>query len=162
MKTSRHLTYHQLGRGKEAIFLHPSLGVGRFLFHRIAPMLARSYTVVTWDPRGVGDNQHLAPRLDEWIQDVCDLVEVVDRPAHLLGVSMGTWVMARAAVKLDAAVKKVILQGTTIRFSQADQAIADRKQELAQNSMAVFAKRYVGATLQPHVLPEVQKNLEDE
>jgi len=114
-RTNRGLKYFVLGDGPEALICHPSLGLGRFLFYRLIPPLSRQFTVISYDPRGIGDNAQLEPALDAWVDDVGDLMELMGKPAYLMGVSLGTWVMARARRNSC----KVISSATSIlaRFS---------------------------------------------
>ena len=64
LRTKQGLKYFAMGDGPEAVVCHPSLGLGRFLFYRLVPPLSRRYRVVTYDPRGVGENAAFAPELD--------------------------------------------------------------------------------------------------
>ncbi len=163
MQTSRGITYYVYGAGSTAVFCHPSLGLGRFLFHRIIPVLSRYYTVVTWDPRGVGDNRLFAPSLDNWVADTCDIIREVGKPAHLFGVSLGTWVMARVStVDPDASVRSLVLLGATPGFSDGEAAVQNRRKELEAGGMKAFSVRYAHATVTDYALPEVRENLAKE
>ncbi len=160
MQTVRGITYHMYGEGPEAVLCHPSLGLGQFLFHRIRPALSREYTVVLWDPRGVGDNGHFYPTLEDWVGDTIDILRDINKPAHLLGVSLGTWVMSRvAAVNPGQLVRSLTLIGATRGFSHGEQEIAARRQQLEHMTMREFAQNYADNTLTVYALPEVKENL---
>ncbi len=159
LHTENGLKYLTLGDGPEAVICHPSLGLGRFLYYRIIPPLSRHYQVISYDPRGVGDNARLEPGLDAWVNDVGDLLTIADRPCHLLGVSLGTWVMSRAALRWPDRVGRVVLMGTTPGFSGGLELVEARRQELLNQSMAEFALGYAESTLTPAADPEVKQQL---
>ncbi len=159
LRTQNGVKYFSMGDGPEAVICHPSLGLGRFLFYRLLPVLSRHYRVVTYDPRGVGENAALEPDLEAWVGDVGDLLNEVDRPAHLLGVSLGTWVMARAAVRWPDKIRRLVLIGATPGFQDGETAVEQRRQELAAIPMDEFSRRYADATLTPFADPEVKEQL---
>ncbi|PSR22268.1 MAG: alpha/beta hydrolase [Sulfobacillus acidophilus] len=147
------------GDGPEAVICHPSLGLGRFLFYRLIPPLSRHYTVISYDPRGVGENQALEPNLEDWVKDVGDLMALAQKPCHLVGVSLGTWVMARAAVRWPDAVRRLVLIGATPGFADGKALVESRRQQLAQTSMAEFARQYASQTLTAFAEEEVKEQL---
>lgn len=167
MHTAAGLKFHIMGEGREMVLVHPSLGLGRWLFHRHIPVWSRDYTVVSWDPRGVADNRDRGPiSLDRWVQDVTDLIDLLGKPAHLVGVSMGTWVMSRAALLRPDKVRSLVLAGATLGFPDAEAALAARRAELAGDPslrpaerMRRFAERYAADTLTPYCQPEIRENL---
>ncbi|MDA8194094.1 MAG: alpha/beta hydrolase [Thermaerobacter sp.] len=147
MRTASGVKYYVAGAGGTAILCHPSLGLGRFLFHRLGPLLAGEHTVVTWDPRGVGDQARREANLDGWVNDTLEIARAVGKPACLLGVSLGSWVVARAAVKEPEWVAGLILQGTTLGFREGASEVDKRKRQLAEQGMEVFARQYADTTL---------------
>lgn len=154
------LKYLSLGNGPDAVVCHPSLGVGRFLFHRLQPILARHFTVITYDPRGIGDNADFTPSLDDWVNDVGDLMDASGcATVHLVGVSLGCWVMARAAAKWPERSGRMVLMGATVGFANGAQAVAERRADLQGRSMEEFARSYVDSTLMDTVEPEVKELL---
>ncbi len=158
-RTPSGLKYFVMGDGPAAVICHPSLGLGRFLFSRLLPPLSREYQVFTYDPRGVGENQEMEPSLEAWVQDVGELMDIAARPAHLIGVSLGTWVMARVAARWPERVGRLVLMGTTPGFEEGAQQVAARRQELASLGMDAYARQYAEATLSPRVDPEVREQL---
>lgn len=159
MRTGHGIQFHVLGRGDEAILLHPSLGVGRFLFHRLIPVWAREYTVVSWDPRGVGDHRHREPSMEAFVGDTEEILEAVDRPCHLVGVSLGALVMARVAVTDDPRIVSLTLAGATLGFTHGREILAERARTLPELGMAAFAAQYVEETLTRWAQAEVRENL---
>ena len=159
LRTRSGLKYFTMGDGPEAVICHPSLGLGRFLFSRLLPPLSRHYRVVTYDPRGVGENAAREPDLDAWVEDVGDLLDEVDRPAYLIGVSLGTWVMARAAVRWPDRIRRLVLIGATPGFQDGETVVEQRRQELAAMSMDEFSRQYATNTLTRFADPEVKEQL---
>lgn len=159
MKAPNGLIYYRQGQGTETLLLHPSLGLGRFLFHRVAPLLSASFSVITWDPRGVGDQRSMIPSLDGWIADVKSLLQLVEGPVHLLGVSLGTWVMGRVAVESVERVASLVLMGSTLGFSDGAAEVSARRQQLGEIGMAEFGRQYAASTLWHETQTEVRDNL---
>ncbi len=160
MQTARGVTYHVFGDGNVAVLAHPSLGLGQFLFHRIRPQLSRNYRVILWDPRGIGDNEHFYPTLDDWVGDTIEILGEIKKPAHLLGVSLGSWVMSRvAALNPESLVRSLTLMGATVGFDNAEEDIQSRHRQLESMTMQEFAHIYAKTTLTKYVLPEVKENL---
>lgn len=159
MRTKNGVIYEQLGDHSEAVLCHPSLGLGRFLFHRLIPILSRYYTVITWDPRGIGENADKTPSLEAWVSDVNEFIDGVGRPVHLVGVSLGTWVMSRVAVTRPRDVATITLIGATTGFENGPALVAERRAQLARISMREFAEQYAASTLMARVNPELRDNL---
>lgn len=159
--TASGVKFHILGDAPTAVLLHPSLGLGRFLFHRAIPLLARQFTVVSWDPRGVGDNRSFEPSLAGWVADTEEILAQVNKPSHMIGVSMGAAVMARVAVAGDPLLQTLILACPAIAFGGENPRalLAERRLQLAEWGMEGFASRYAHGTLGSYTLPEIRDNL---
>lgn len=158
-RTPSGLKYFVMGDGPYAVICHPSLGLGRFLFSRLLPPLSRDYQVFAYDPRGVGENREMEPSLDAWVLDVGELMDIADRPVHLIGVSLGTWVMARVAARWPERVGRLVLMGTTPGFDEGAQQVEARRQELTNLGMDAYARQYAEATLLARVDSEVREQL---
>jgi 3-oxoadipate enol-lactonase len=159
LRAASGLKYFESGKGPETIIFHPSLGLGRFLFYRMIAPLSRSFRVVAYDPRGFGDNQALEPNLEAWVSDVGELMASSSGPCHLIGVSLGTWVMSRAAVRWPERVGRLVLMGTTPGFADGAAAVAARREALRQTTMAEFAREYADSTLTRFAYAEVKDQL---
>lgn len=159
LRTERGLKYFTLGDGEEAVICHPSLGLGRFLFYRALAPLSRRYQVISYDPRGVGENSAFEPELEAWVDDVGDLMVQLNRPCHLIGVSLGTWVMSRAAARWPERVGRLILVGTTPVFSDGQALVDARRSEFETTTMPEFARQYADATLTAFCDPEIKEQL---
>lgn len=159
LRTKSGLKYFTMGNGPEGVIMHPSLGLGRFLFYRLIPVLSRTYSVYAYDPRGIGENRSLEPDLEAWVNDVGDLLEVANRPCHLIGVSLGTWVMSRAAVRWPEEVRRLILMGTSLGFDNGEEALSERRRQLEAAPMSEFAQTYAKTTLTEFADPEINEQL---
>lgn len=159
MKAPNGLIYYRQGRGPNTMLLHPSLGLGRFLFHRLTPLLSSSFSVITWDPRGIGDHRVVVPSLDGWIADVHTLLDLVEGPVHLLGVSLGTWVMGRVAAEVPERVATLVLIGSTLGFTNGAAEVQDRRQQVDEIGMEEFGRQYAASILWPGTVSEVRENL---
>ncbi len=162
MQTDKGLIFHVLGDGPEAVLCHPSLGLGRFLFHRLQPRWSARYAVVSWDPRGVGDNRLLAPSLEAMVADTEDIAAVLDRPVHLVGVSLGSFVMARVAAQAAGRIQTVALVSTSVGFSDGAAMVAERARRIESQGMVEYARAYSQEVLTEFARPEVRENLAQE
>lgn len=153
------LKYFAMGDGPEAVICHPSLGLGRFLFYRLILGLSRHFRVMSYDPRGIGENAALAPDLEAWVEDVGDLMTLAGTRCHLIGVSLGTWVMSRAAVRWPDRTGRLVMMGTTPGFSNGASLVDARRRELATISMADFAQQYADATLTRFADSDIKQQL---
>ncbi|MBX5467437.1 MAG: alpha/beta hydrolase [Firmicutes bacterium] len=152
MRAGTGIRYHQLGEGPLAVLVHPDLYGGRFAWHRLIPAWSRRYTVVSWDPRGVGDHRRWVPSMRDWVADAEAVLEAVDRPAHLVGLGVGAWVMARVAITDDPRVRSLVLAGVTARGAGA----------LGIGKGAGGPPAVAEALVSSAVWPEVRDNLEQE
>lgn len=160
METEQGIAYHVLGRGSEAIICLPSLGLGRFLFHRMVPYWCQARQVVLWDPRGVGDNAAFVPSMDGWVADAADIMRAVGAPAHVVGVSVGSFVAARLAVADETGLARTVaLVSTTPGFLDGEATVEARRQEIAEVGFEAYVRAYVDATLSPGAYPELKENL---
>lgn len=159
LRSASGLKYFEMGKGSQTIIFHPSLGLGRFLFYRMIPPLSRQYRVVAFDPRGFGDNGALDPNLEDWVADVGALMAAASGPCHLIGVSLGTWVMSRAAVRWPERVGRLVLMGTTPGFTGGVEAVAARRRTFEETTMDAFARDYAQSTLTRFADAEVVEQL---
>lgn len=160
VETEQGVTYHVLGHGSEAILCLPSLGLGRFLFHRMIPYWSQSRQVVLWDPRGVGDNAAFAPSMEAWVADAVEILQAVGMPAHAVGVSVGSFVAARLALSdRSGLLRTVALVSTTLGFLDGDATVEARRSEIEQGGFEAYARAYVDATVSPGAHAELKANL---
>lgn len=159
MRTESGLKYHVFGRGEEAVLLCAGLGLGRWLFHRQIPAWSREYAVVAWDPRGVADNDDRLPvSLEGWVADGAELLALIDRPVHLVGVSAGAQVAARLAAEHGPRVLSLVLAGVNVAFAEPARLLQPVRRALYQLGMAGFADHMAQTVLTPYCMPEIRDN----
>lgn len=98
------------------VLLHPGLGYATWCWHRLVPLLAGRWRVITVDPRGTGRSDR--PEGPRSIADMADDLARVTRaldaaPAHLVGHSMGGYVVQSAALRHPDVVRSVALVATS-------------------------------------------------
>src|SRR5438445_3402106 len=91
--------YEVLGHG-DPLLLIPGLGVTSRIWEPVLPELARSFSVIAIDNRGVG--RSAAKRHPSTLRDFAsDVVELLDHlqldRAHVLGLSLGGMIAQRLA-----------------------------------------------------------------
>jgi pimeloyl-ACP methyl ester carboxylesterase len=99
-------------RGSEdPLLLIAGLGQGTWVWRDVLPALERDRPVTTYEARGTGTRVDLPPRrsVDEMVADVLD---ELDRPAHVLGFSMGGYVALSLAYAHPELVRSLLLFGT--------------------------------------------------
>ena len=96
------------------LLLIPGLGAGRSAFDPIVPDLARSHSVITFDPRGIGELGGGAnTTLPAMARDVVDVLDAVGvEAAAVLGASMGGLVAQHLVVDHPGRVADLILAAT--------------------------------------------------
>jgi 3-oxoadipate enol-lactonase len=159
MRTESGLKYHVFGDGPEAVLLCPGFGLGRWLFHRLIPPWSREWAVVAWDPRGVADNQGRLPvTLEGWVADGCELLDRIGRPAHVVGVSSGSWVAARLAAARPRTVQSLVLAGTSLGLANPGRLLQSIRSRLYRSGMRALAETMARELLTPYCAPEIREN----
>jgi 3-oxoadipate enol-lactonase len=95
----------------------------------------------------------------DWVGDASDIMAALDRPCHLVGVSLGSFVMARLAVTGDPRIQTVALLSTSLGFAGGEEAVKDRSDRISRDGMEAYAREYVEDTLTPYVSMEVRENV---
>jgi len=132
MKTLQHgdatLVYDEHGQGDPIVFLHGLTG-NRHMFTHEVNVLKKYFRVVTMDARGHGDSSKPASyTLNDHIGDVLALLDHLEiEQAHLLGVSMGSYIAQGVAIASPERVNKLIL-------------VATRSEGKISGTQALFAK----------------------
>ncbi|MFE0462819.1 alpha/beta fold hydrolase [Kitasatospora sp. NPDC058965] len=105
----------QAGEGRPVLVLESGLAAPAELWEWLAAALAERYTVVTYQRAGLGRSRYTRPadefRLADAAGDLAELVKHVcgDRPAVLVGHSLGGYLAALAAERLPGHVGAVCL-----------------------------------------------------
>ncbi len=113
-----------IGSGELLVLLH-GIGGNRRNWQANLPALAAHLHVVAWDARGYGDSDDYDGALD--FRDFArDLVRVLDHfgagRAHILGLSMGSWIAMDFAANWPERVGTLTLCATHIGFAQFSDA----------------------------------------
>src|SRR5436305_8194036 len=111
--------YELIGEG-EPLLLIPGLGATCRLWDPIVPELARHFTLVMLDNRGMGlSKAKKKPRsLADYSADYAELLDHLNiDETHVLGLSLGGIAAQRLAVDHTQRMKRLILMSYTERFS---------------------------------------------
>ena len=111
--------YEVLGQG-DPLLLVPGLGVTCRTWDMIVPELARYFTLILTDNRGLGMSQ--SKRAASSLGDYCaDLVELLDYlqldRTHVLGLSLGGIISQRFAIEHAKRVDRLVLVSCAHRFT---------------------------------------------
>jgi len=104
------LRYDAAGNGPPLVLVHGS-AVDGTTWANVVPMLARSYTVITYDRRGYGDSKH-APVRDHRLHGdhlIAILEQVAKQPAVVVGWSSGGNVALAMAAKRPDLFKSLVI-----------------------------------------------------
>ena len=109
------LAYETHGQGKPLLLVQ-GLGYGRWGWDAVAGRLARSFQVIVFDNRGVGDSD--VPRGPYSVRQLAaDAVAVLDAVgadrAHVVGASLGGMVAQELAISHPERVDGLVLASTT-------------------------------------------------
>jgi len=111
--------YKLVGRG-DPLLLIPGLGVTSQIWEPVIPELARHFTLILIDNRGVGQShaKRAAPHLRHLTADLIELLDYLqlDR-AHVLGLSLGGVIAQRLAADHPSRVDRLLLVSCTDRFT---------------------------------------------
>jgi len=106
--------YETYGQGHVIVFTH-GLGGNHAIWYQQIPEFARSFRVVTWDQRGFGRSSNEANNAgpDTGVSDLTTLLDHlgVDQ-AHLVGQSMGGWVVLGFALQNPERTRTLVLGDT--------------------------------------------------
>ena len=111
--------YEVIGEG-EPLLLIPGLGATCRLWDPIVPELARHFTLIMLDNRGMGlSKPKRKPRsLADYSTDYAELLDYLNvDQTHMLGLSLGGIAAQRFAVDHPQRIKRLILMSCTDRFS---------------------------------------------
>jgi pimeloyl-ACP methyl ester carboxylesterase len=117
--TDVRLHYRLSGNGP-ALLLIPGLGQTGEMWDPLVPLLAENYSVIQFDPRGIGRSleKRSAFKIDDYTSDCLELLDrlQVDQ-ALVAGISFGGVLAQRFAADHPSRVSKLVLMSTTDRTS---------------------------------------------
>jgi pimeloyl-ACP methyl ester carboxylesterase len=112
------LSYQAIGDGPPVVMVHGLLSNSAFWRLVIAPVLSRSYKIVTYDMRGHG-RSGMPPCDYTSAQMAADLERLIDYldlpPVHLVGHSFGGEVALQLAIRSPKRVKTISLMDARVR-----------------------------------------------
>jgi pimeloyl-ACP methyl ester carboxylesterase len=110
------LYYNVKGEG-EPLVLIPGFASGAWSWSWQVDELSRSFRIVTFDPRGIGQSEmgeNHAGAIERIADDVAVLLdELKIKSAHVLGISFGGFVTQDFALRYPARVRRLILASTS-------------------------------------------------
>ena len=95
----------------EPLLLIAGLGQGTWIWRDVLPVLERDRPVIAFEARGTGTLAHLPPRRSVG-EMVADVRAELDRPAHVLGTSMGGYVALTLALAEPELLRSLLLFAT--------------------------------------------------
>jgi 3-oxoadipate enol-lactonase len=125
----------------EVVLVHGLGGTSTGIWGQVAPSLETDFAVVTYDLRGTGESgRPPGPySLDDFVGDLHEVVEELDRPA-LVGHSFGGSIaLAYAARYPDEVAAVVSAGGPVVLPEQGQQAMRDRAELVEREGMAAVA-----------------------
>jgi len=107
--------YESTGSGEAVVLSHGAGGNHAIWMHQV-PALAQTHRVITWDQRGWGkstNHRKMAGRADIAVEDLRALLDhlAIER-AHVVGQSMGGWVVAGFALQYPDRTHSLTLANT--------------------------------------------------
>ena len=98
-------------KSTEPLLLIAGLGQGIWVWGDVLPALQQDRVVLLFEARGTGKRVELPPRrsIEEMVADV---LQELDRPAHVLGFSMGGYVALTLALTEPELVRSLLLVAT--------------------------------------------------
>lgn len=115
-----HLRVDSMGAGELVVLLH-GVGGNRRNWHPNLPAFAASLHAVAWDARGYGDSDDYEGDLD-FHDFTRDLVRLLDHfgaaKAHVVGLSMGSWIAMDFAATYPDRLATLTLCATHTGFAQ--------------------------------------------
>jgi 3-oxoadipate enol-lactonase len=126
----------------EVVLVHGLGGTSEGVWRQVAPLLEADFAVVTYDLRGAGESgRPPGPySLDDFVGDLREVVEELDRPA-LVGHSFGGSIALAYAARYPDEVAAVVSAGGPIVLpEQGQQAMRDRADLVEREGMAAVAE----------------------
>ena len=126
------IAYEQAGTGPALILVGGALN-NRYSAANLVPLLAESFTVVSYDRRGRGDSANTPPyAVAREVEDLRALAEAADGPVHLYGHSSGG-ILSLEAAAAGVPVRKIAVYEPPYLTGGGDdwQAFVDKVRSLA-------------------------------
>jgi pimeloyl-ACP methyl ester carboxylesterase len=127
------LAYDDRGSGAPVVFIAGHGGPGRtWLPHQVPAFLAAGYRCITFDNRGIGATENAEGFTTQtMVADTAALIESLGAaPAHIVGVSMGSYIAQELMVVRPELVTAAVLIATRGRLDRARQFFHNSETEL--------------------------------
>lgn len=129
--------YYELHGAGQPLMLIAGLGYGLWQWHKMTPLLARHFQVITFDNRGAGQSDKpVGPYSAQMLaEDTAGLLDALGiRSAAVLGHSMGGFVAQQLALSRPDLVGRLILASTNFGGPQHVPVSAEAMQILMDRS----------------------------
>ena len=127
------LAYDDQGSGEPVVFIAGRGGAGRTWHpHQVPAFLAAGYRVITVDNRGIGATENADGFTTQtMVADTAELIESLGAaPAHIVGMSMGSYIAQELMVSRPELVTAAVLIATRGRLDHARQFFHETEAEL--------------------------------
>ncbi|WKA59206.1 alpha/beta hydrolase [Planococcus shenhongbingii] len=152
------LYYEEAGEGMPVILLH-GLGSSHAMFRQEMDFLKNEYRVIAIDCRGHGkSDKPVKFTLNDHIEDVIALLDHLGiKKAHIIGVSMGSYIAQGVVLAHPDRVEKLVLvvskaHGKTSSTQELLTRYADELEGIEEQKQMEYLSKYVF-----HNLPAIQK-----
>lgn len=129
------LSYDDVGRGQPVLMIMGSGSRGRvWHLHQVPALVDAGYRVITFDSRGIAPSSTPAEdmTLDDLVADTAALIESLKvAPCHLVGVSMGAFVVQELLFSHSHLVSRAVLMATRGRTDRFRAAFAAAEREMS-------------------------------
>lgn len=147
------IRYEEYGGGTDMVLLH-GVGLDRRMWDACRPALAVRHRVRTVDLRGHAASPPAAAGVT--LADLAgDVLEVIERPAHLVGFSLGALVAAEAALLRPAAVASLTLVSPVARRTPAETREVTARLRMAREDFPASVDAAVDRWFTPRQQAEV-------
>ncbi|OBG88104.1 bromoperoxidase [Mycobacterium sp. E802] len=137
------LAYDDRGKGEAVLFIAGRGGAGRtWHLHQVPALQRAGYRVITFDNRGIGATENADGfGTEQMVADTAELIEKLGAgPAHLVGVSMGSFIAQELMVARPELVRSAVLMATRGRHDRAREFFRDAEREFATSGIQLPAK----------------------
>ena len=150
--------FYEIEGDGEPVVLIPGFAAGRWIWFKQTSELARSFSVVVFDPRGVAqsDKPEGSQTITLLADDVAHLLRTIGiESAHIVGASFGGFVAQEFALKYPAMTRKLVLcctsfggPGHVVPAPETLEALASTKglnseERMRANLLLAFSPEYM-------------------
>ncbi len=132
------LAYEERGKGDPVLFIAGRGGAGRtWHLHQVPALQRAGYRVITFDNRGVGATENAQGfGTEQMVADTAELIEKLGAaPAHIVGVSMGSFIAQELMLARPELVRSAVLMATRGRHDRAREFFRTAERDLAASGV---------------------------